>query len=101
VDKVVQAEETGQVSAVTYVAAEFGHASEVTYAAVEVGGDPNVVVELVTYQLMECRLGGTSVVHPQYYLSKVLTQPSFSSPLLLSIKLCRYPLVQSWHSREH
>jgi hypothetical protein len=48
----------------------------VTFAA-EVGGDSTAVmeveVELVTCQLMECRLGGTSVEHPQYYLLKVLT----------------------------
>jgi hypothetical protein len=28
---------------------------------------------------VECRLGGTLVEHPQYYLQKVLTRPSFSS----------------------
>jgi hypothetical protein len=57
---VVQAEETGQVY-------------EITYAATEVGGAPTVVVELVTCHLLECRLGGTSGEHPQYYLPKVLT----------------------------
>jgi hypothetical protein len=71
----------------------------VTSAAVEGGDDPSVVVELATCQLMECRLGGTSVEHPEHSLQKVLTRPSFSSSLLLPIKLCRYPLVQSWHSQ--
>jgi hypothetical protein len=62
-------------------AAETGHASGVTPAAAEVSDDPTVVVEvaLMTYQLVECRLGGTLVEHPQYYLQKVLTRPSFSS----------------------
>jgi hypothetical protein len=52
---VIQAEENGQVSGVTPVASD-----------AEVGGDPTVVVEveLVTCQLMECRLGSTSVEHP-------------------------------------
>jgi hypothetical protein len=57
---VVQVEETRQVY-------------EITYAATEVGGAPTVVVELVTCHLLECRLGGTSGEHPQYYLPKVLT----------------------------
>jgi hypothetical protein len=60
---VIQAKETGQVSGVT--------------SAAIVGGDPTVAtevdVELMTCQLMECRLGGTSTEHPQYYLPKVLT----------------------------
>jgi hypothetical protein len=49
--------------------------SGVKHATAEVDGGPTVVVEmeLVTCQLMECRLGGTSVEHPQYYLRKVLT----------------------------
>jgi hypothetical protein len=42
-------------------------------SAAEVGGDPTVVMELMTDQLMGCRLGGTLVEHPQYYLLKVLT----------------------------
>jgi hypothetical protein len=77
---VVQAEETRQVSGVT--------------PTVAVGDDPTMVVEveLVTCQLLECKLGGTSVKHPQYYLLKVLTRPSFSS-LLRPIQLGRYPLV--------
>jgi hypothetical protein len=75
----------------------------VVTSAAEVGGDPTAMMEvaLVTCQLMDCKLGGTSVEHPQNYLSKVLTRPSFSSSLLLPIELCRYPLVQSQHSREH
>jgi hypothetical protein len=36
--------------------------------AVEGGDDPSVVVELATCQLMECRLGGTSVEHPEHSL---------------------------------
>jgi hypothetical protein len=38
----------------------------VTPATAEVGGDPIVVVEvaLTTCQLMECKLGSTSVEHP-------------------------------------
>jgi hypothetical protein len=77
---VIQAVETGQVSGVTP-------------ATAEVGDDPTTVVEveLVTCQLMECTLGGTLVEHPQYSLQKVLTCLSFSSSLLLPIKLCRYP----------
>jgi hypothetical protein len=45
---------------------ESDHAPRVTSAAAEVGGDPTVVVgvELVTCQVMECRLGSTSVEHP-------------------------------------
>jgi hypothetical protein len=70
-------------SLVTYSSAKLGQVLEVTSAA-EVGGVPTVVMEvaLLTCQLMECTLGGTSVEHPQYYLLKVLTQPSFYSPLL-------------------
>jgi hypothetical protein len=102
VHKVIQAEEIEQVSEITHTAAEPGLAPEVTFAA-EVRSDPTMVmeVELVTCQLMECRLGGTSVEHPQYYLPKVLTSPSFSSPLLMPIQLGRYHLGQSWHSQEH
>jgi hypothetical protein len=50
--EVIQTEETGHVSRITSTA--------------EVGGDPTVVmeveveVELMTYQLMGCTLGGTS-----------------------------------------
>jgi hypothetical protein len=74
----------------------------VVISAAEVGGDPTMVVEmaLLTCQQMECKLGDTSVGHPQYYLSKVLTQPSFSSPLLLPIELGRCHLGQSRHSQE-
>jgi hypothetical protein len=44
--------------------------SGVTPTAAEVGSDPTMVVEvaLMTCQLIECKLGGTSVDHPQYYL---------------------------------
>jgi hypothetical protein len=74
----------------------------VVASGTEVDDDPTVVVEaaLMTCQLMGCTLGGTSVEHPQYYLQEVLTRLSFSSSLLLPIKLCRYPLVQLWHSQE-
>jgi hypothetical protein len=74
--------------------------SGVTPTAAEVGSDPTMVVEvaLMTCQLMECKLGGTSVEHPQYYLQKALTMPSSSSSLLQLIQLCRYPLVQLRHS---
>jgi hypothetical protein len=70
--------------------------SGVTPSATEVGRDPTMGVEVVpmTCQLMECRLSGTSVEHPQYYLHKVLTRPSFSSSLLQPIRLYRYPLRQ-------
>jgi hypothetical protein len=80
---------TGQVSGVTPVV-----------AAAEVSDDSTVVVEvqLVTCQLMECKLDGTSVEHPQYYLPEVLTRLSFSSSILPPIWLGREPLVQSWHS---
>jgi hypothetical protein len=86
------------VSGVTPATAGSGQALEVTSAA-KVGGDPTVVMEvpLVTCQQMECTLGGTSTEHPQYYLLKVLTSPSFSSTLLLPIELGRYHLVQSGH----
>jgi hypothetical protein len=72
-------------------------------SAAEVGGDPSAVMEvaLVTCQLMECKLGGTSVEHPQNYLPKFLIRTSFSSSLLLPIKLCMYPLAQSRRSQEH
>jgi hypothetical protein len=82
----------GQVSAVTPVA-----------AAAEVSDDSTMVVEvqLVTCQLMECKLDGTSVEHPQYYLPEVLTRLSFSSSLLPPTRLGRDPLFQSWHSQEH
>jgi hypothetical protein len=84
-------------------ATESRRAPVVTPAAAEVGGDPTAVVEmeLVTCQLMECTLGGTSVEQPQYYLQKVLTSPSFSSSLLYPIRHGRYPLGQSRHSQEH
>jgi hypothetical protein len=61
----IQAKVTGQVFGVTPVA-----------IAADVGDDPTVVVEVqrVTCQLMECKLDGTSVEHPQYYLPKVLTR---------------------------
>jgi hypothetical protein len=61
-------------SSVTSSSAKPGQVLDVTSAA-EVGGDPTAVMEvaLVTCQLMECTLGSTSVEHPQYYLSKVLT----------------------------
>jgi hypothetical protein len=68
--------------------------SDDSTSVVEVG------VELVTCQLMECTLCGTSVGHPQYYLLNVLTRASFSSPLLLPTKFYRYPLVQSCQSQE-
>jgi hypothetical protein len=99
---VIQAEETGQVPGVTPAVAEFGQASVVTFV-VEVGGDPTAVVEvaLLICQQMECKLGGTSLEHPQYCPPKVLTCPSFSSPLLLLIELGRYHLGQSRHSQEH
>jgi hypothetical protein len=77
---------TGQVSGGTPVA-----------ATAEVGDYSTVVVEvqLMTRQLMECKLDGTLVEHPQYYLPKVPTRLSFSSSLLLPIRLGRDPLVQS------
>jgi hypothetical protein len=82
VHEVIQAEATRQVSGVTPAT-----------AAAEVGDDPTMVVEvqLMTCQLMECKLGGTSVEHPQYYLPKVLTRLSFSYSLLLPIRIGRYP----------
>jgi hypothetical protein len=75
----------------------------VVASTAEVDDDPTVVVEVanVTCQLMGCTLGDTLVEHPQYYLQELLTKLSFSSSLLLPIKLCRYPLVQLWHSQEH
>jgi hypothetical protein len=83
---------TGQVSGVTPIA-----------AAAEVSDDSTMVVEvhLVTCQLMECKLDGTSVEHPQYYLSEVLARLSFSSSPLPPIRLGRDPLVQSRHLQEH
>jgi hypothetical protein len=38
----------------------------VTFATAEVGGGPTAVVEvaLMTCELMECRLGSTSMEHP-------------------------------------
>jgi hypothetical protein len=89
------------VSRVTPAAVEPRQASVVTPAA-EVGGDPTAVMEvaLMACQLMEYRLGGTSMEHHQYYHQKVLTQPCFSSPLLLlPIKLCRYHLGQLRYSQ--
>jgi hypothetical protein len=70
-------------------------------SAAEVDDDPTMVVEaaVVTCQLMGCTLGGTSVEHPQYYLQDVLMRLSFSSSLILPIKLCTYPLAQLWHSQ--
>jgi hypothetical protein len=69
---------TGQVSRVTPVA-----------AAAVMGDDSTMVVEvqLMTCQLMECKLDGTSVEHRQYYLPKVLTRLSFSSSPLPPIQL--------------
>jgi hypothetical protein len=92
VHKVIQAEMIVQVSRVTLVA-----------AVAEVDDDSTVVVEvqLMTCQLMECKLDGTSMEHLQYYLPKVLTRLSFSSSFLLPIRLSRDPLVQSQHSQEH
>jgi hypothetical protein len=52
------------VSGVTPATAGSGHASVVPSATAEVGDDPTVVMELVTDQLMGCRLGGTLVEHP-------------------------------------
>jgi hypothetical protein len=86
VHKVIHAEEIGQVSEIISAAIEPGQAPEVSFTA-EVGGDPTVVmeveVELMTCQLMECRLGGTLLEHPQYYL----------------LKFCRYHLGQLRHSQ--
>jgi hypothetical protein len=67
----------------------------------KVGDDSTMVVEvqLVTCQLMECKLDSTLVEHHQYYLPKVPTRLSFSSYLLPPIQLGRDPLVQSWHSQ--
>jgi hypothetical protein len=55
--------------------------SGVTLATAEVVGDPTTVmeVELVTDQLMECKLGGTSVEHPS-----TIFRRSWQDPLLLS-----------------
>jgi hypothetical protein len=80
---VIQAAETEQVHRVT------------SDAAAHVGGGPTVVVEveLMICQLMQCRLGGTLVEHPQYYLREVLIRPSFSSSLIHPIQLGRYSLV--------
>jgi hypothetical protein len=99
---VIQDEETGQVSGITPTAVESGQASEVTFAATEVDGDATLVMEiaLVTCQMMECKLGSTSTEHPQYYHPKVLTQPSFLSPLPLPIKSYWYHLGQSQPSQE-
>jgi hypothetical protein len=100
---VIQVEETRQVSRVTPATTESGQVSGVTSATAKVGDDPAVVMEvaLVNCRLIECRLGDTLVERPQYYLQKALTRPSFSSSLLRSIRLCRYPLGQSRHSQEH
>jgi hypothetical protein len=104
VHKVIQAEEIVHVLEITPTTAEPRQAPKVTFVA-EVGGDRTVVmeveVELVTCQLMECTLGGTLAERSQYYHPKVLTSPSFSSPLLLPIELGRYHLGQSRHSQEH
>jgi hypothetical protein len=92
------------VLGITPAMVEPGQAPEVTFAA-EVGGGPTMVigveVELVTCPLMNCKLGSTSAEHPRYYHPKVLTSPSFSSPLLLPIELGRYHLGQLQHSQEH
>jgi hypothetical protein len=64
VQEVVQAAEFGQARGVTSAAIESRKAYGVTSIAAEVSDDPIVVVELVTFQLMKCRLGGTSVEHP-------------------------------------
>jgi hypothetical protein len=88
VHEVIQAEQIGQVSGITHAVTKSRQSPEVTFTA-KVGGDPTVVmeveVELMTCPPMKCRLGGTSAEHPQYYHPKVLTSPSFSSPLLLPI----------------
>jgi hypothetical protein len=86
---VIHEEVARQVSGVTPVA-----------VVANVGDDPTMVVgvQLMICQLMECQLGGTSVEHLQYYLLKVLTRLSFSSSLLLPIRLGRYPPGQSQHS---
>jgi hypothetical protein len=95
VHEVIQAEETGPVTEITPTAAEPGQASEVAFAA-DAGRDPTRVMEvaLMTCQQMECKLGDTSVEYPQYCPLKVLTSPSFSSPLLLLIELGTYHLGQ-------
>jgi hypothetical protein len=56
-------------------AGENGHAHGVTFAIAEVGDGPTTVVEveIMTCLQLECRLGGTSVEYPQYYLQKVPT----------------------------
>jgi hypothetical protein len=58
---VIHAKVTGQVFGVTPVA-----------IMTEVGDDPTVVVavQLVTCQVMECKLDGTLVEYPQYYFSE-------------------------------
>jgi hypothetical protein len=70
---VIPAEKTGHVSGITSAAVGPRQGSVVTSATAEVGNDPTAVMELVTDQLMGCRLGGTSMEHPQYYFPKVLT----------------------------
>jgi hypothetical protein len=62
------------VPGVTPTATESRQVSVVT-PATEVGGDPTTVMEvaLVTCQVMEYRLGDTSVEHPLYCLPKVLS----------------------------
>jgi hypothetical protein len=64
---VIQAEEIGQVSEV--------HLLLLSLDSAAVGNDPTAVMEvaLMTCQLIECKLGGTSMEHPEYYLQKVLT----------------------------
>jgi hypothetical protein len=82
---------------------ENGQMHRVPFAAAEVGDGPTVAVEveIITCLLVECRLGGTSVVHPQYYLPKVLTWPSSSSSPVHPSKLGRHPLGQLCHSQGH
>jgi hypothetical protein len=82
---------------------ETGLAHGIPSSAIEVGGSPTVVVEakIVTCLLVECRLGGTSVEHLQYYLQKVLTWPSSSSSPPHPSRFSRYPHGQSQHSLGH
>jgi hypothetical protein len=62
---VIHAKETRHVLGVTPTATESGQAFVVT-SVVEVADDPTAVMEvaLMSYQLMECQLGSTSVEHP-------------------------------------
>jgi hypothetical protein len=83
---VIQAEVTGQVFGVTTVA-----------TAADVGDDSTMVVEvqLMTCQLMECKLDGTWAEHPQYSLLKVLARLFSSSSLLPPIWLVRNQVISS------